>query len=311
MKFLHGFQPFPDLVRGSVATIGHFDGVHRGHQALLTRLRDEALRLGLPTLVILFEPHAGEFFLKDKAPARLSLLREKIDCLRTVGVDYVYCFHFNSMLAQLSPHAFAERFLFSLLNVKHLLLGDDFRFGRDRAGDVSLLASMGATFGCHVTRYPSFLSGKTRISSTRIRAALQRGDLACVAQCLGRPYCLSGRVVRGDGLGRQWGIPTANLAVRRTTLPLTGVYCVKVKHPQGIWLTGVANLGVRPTVKGMAPRVEVHVLDFDGSLYGERLTMIFLQKLRDEASFSSVDLLVKQIHNDIAQARAYFTKDVV
>ncbi len=311
MKLLRGFQQVAALGLGSVATIGNFDGVHQGHQALLALLRKEATRLQLPMVVLLFEPQPVEYFQGQQAPARLFTLREKLQLLRQSGVDYVYCLKFDNQLASMQAIEFAERFIFSRLKVAYLLVGEDFRFGQGRVGDVALLARLGVQKSCVVQTFPDFFIDEQRVSSTKIRAALAKGCLLEAAKLLGRPYSLCGRVVMGSGLGRQWGIPTANLKRHHLNLPLTGVFCVGVKRLGKPMLKGVANIGCRPTINGGKNRLEIHLFDTNESLYGECLTIYFLHQLRDEIKFASVDLLIQQIHIDIAAAKEYSEKNTV
>lgn len=304
MKLLHSGDKITDSQDGCVATIGNFDGVHCGHQALLNRLRQQADKMNLPMVVILFEPQPGEYFSREKAPVRLYRLREKINALQQCGVDYVYCLKFNEQLANMSPEAFIETIILSSVNAKYLLLGDDFKFGRNRSGDLTLLREFGLKHGFIVETYPDHCIDKKRVSSTQIRQALQLGQLQQAAELLGRPYSLTGRVVYGQGLGRQLGFPTANISVHRRTLPINGVFCVQVKR-QSALVSGVANIGTRPTINGRQLVLEVHLFDFNESLYGERLEVFFLRKLRDEMKFSSLDALSMQIHADITAAREY------
>lgn len=305
MKLLHGFQQIAELGAGTVATIGNFDGVHRGHQALLATLRSQASRMQLPMLVMLFEPQPSEYFHGQEAPARLSSLREKVDMLRQCGADYVWCLKFDEYLASMSAGEFAEHFIFSLLQAKYLLIGEDFRFGHDRIGDVALLNDLGSKRGCVVQKFSDFFIDTQRVSSTKIRHALKEGMLDYAAKLLGRPYAMCGRVVHGTGRGRQWGIPTANVNMHHNVLPLKGVFCVRVKRQGKPLLTGVANIGCRPTLDGTENNLEIHLFDTDESLYGEILQVYFLHKLRDEIKFSSVDDLIVQIRKDIAEAKAY------
>ena len=214
MKLLRGIQHFSAFDTGTVATIGNFDGVHLGHQNLIKTLRDKADELKLPSVLILFEPQPREYFQQDKAPARLSSLREKLDVLRLYQIDYVYCFKFNHALAQTVATDFARSHLFNRFNIKYLLVGEDFRFGKNREGDVGVLRKLSAEYLCYMDVYSNFCINKERISSTKIRMALQQGDFNTAARYLGRPYSICGRVLHGDGRGRQWGIPTANLALR-------------------------------------------------------------------------------------------------
>jgi riboflavin kinase/FMN adenylyltransferase len=305
MKLLHGVQHFFIFEKGTVATIGNFDGVHLGHQNLLKSLRAKADALNLPLVLILFEPQPREYFQKDKAPARLSSLREKLDVLRDCKIDYVYCVTFNHILAQTTATDFACHYLFSMLNVKHLLIGEDFRFGKNREGDVDLLKRLSSEYACDVHVYSNFCMNEVRISSTNIRTALQAGDLETAATYLGRPYSICGRVMHGDKRGRQWGIPTANIGLRRLAVPLHGVFVVQVRLESQQMVYGVANIGKRPTIDGSKSILEVHLFDFDQSIYGELLQVIFLHKLRDEVKFTSVEALIAQIYDDIAVAKAF------
>jgi len=307
MKLLRGFSPIPAFAGGTVATIGNFDGVHLGHQALLACLKAKALEFQLPLVVLLFEPQPVEFFRGKQAPARLSSLREKLDRLLSCQVDYVYCLQFNKNLAEMSPERFATSFFFSLLQVRYLLVGADFRFGHARLGDVNLLKNLAKNEHCVTDIFPDFIQKNQRISSTKIRETLSRGDLTEAATLLGRAYSLCGRVIHGAGSGRTWGVPTANLAMSRRVLPLTGVFCVQVRLSNGNILNGVANLGRRPTVDGTKNVLEIHLFDFNSNLYGDMLQVLFLHKLRDEVKFPSLAALIEQIHNDVAAAKAKFS----
>ncbi len=306
MKLLRGFRNFPDFTKGTVTTIGNFDGVHLGHQALLQALNAEATRLQKPSVVILFEPQPAEYFRPEQAPARLTSLREKLAVLKSSRIDYVLCLKFDERLALMPAQIFAENYFFSLLKSSYLLIGKDFRFGKGRAGDSNLLTQLAANYGCRVETFSDFAIKSNRVSSTKIREALAQGELKLAAELLGRTFSLCGRVVKGDGRGRQWGIPTANLGIQRLMLPLKGVFCVQVRRKGGELLKGVANLGSRPTVDGSKNSLEIHLFDFDDNLYGEMLEVFFLHKLRDEVKFSSVDTLIAQIHNDIDSARLEF-----
>lgn len=306
MKLLRGLTEVPYFANGSVAAIGNFDGVHLGHQALLATLRAQADALQLPMAVLVFEPQPAEYFRGPQAPARLTSLREKTEVLKSCAVDYLCCLKFNEAFASLPAEDFVQRYFFSWLHAKYVLIGEDFRFGYKRLGDVQLLQRLGGNQGCVVETFPDFSINHHRVSSTKIREALAQGHLEHACALLGRTFSLCGRVVKGNERGRQWGIPTANLTMHRLALPLKGVFCVKVRRATGEWLTGVANLGSRPTVDGTKNILEIHLFDFDGNLYGEMLQVFFLHKLRDEVRFSSVETLIKQIHDDIAAAKAQF-----
>jgi len=307
MKLLRGVDKVPAFAGGTVATIGNFDGVHLGHQALLAHLKKEADRLQLPLVVLLFEPQPGEFFRGDCAPARLSTLREKLEILKRCQVDYVYCLPFNKILSMMSAEEFASHWFFSLLKTQYLLIGTDFRFGQNRTGDITLLRKMTANTSIKVEEFPDFVLDSTRISSTKIREFLASNRLDETAKLLGRPYSMCGRVVKGDGRGRQWGIPTANLLVQRLSLPLKGVFCVSMKLASGTLINGVANIGCRPTVDGTKNVLEIHLLNFNGNLYGEMVQVFFLKQLRGEIKFPSIEALIAQIKHDISMAKAHFS----
>lgn len=304
MKLLRGIANLNHFDKGVVATIGNFDGVHLGHQQLIKTLKAKAKSLDLPLVVILFEPQPREYFQKEQAPARLASLREKIQMLQYCDVDYLYCIRFNAQVAQTAPEAFATDLLFKRLNVKYLLIGADFHFGKNREGDVKLLQELGNEYGCEVEVFSDYLQGGQKVSSSKIREALGTGNFALAEKYLGRKYSISGRVLHGDKRGRQWGFPTANLSLHRLSLPLHGVFVVEAQHA-GKLHYGVANLGNRPTVDGTKNVLEVHLFDFDQSIYGERLQVSFLHKLRGEVKFTTVDNLIAQIHLDIEAAKRY------
>lgn len=306
MQLIRCIRHLSELVKGSVATVGNFDGVHGGHQSLLHRLKQVAKAKQLPMLVILFEPQPAEFFNGAKAPARLTSLREKITALASCGVDIVYCITFNRKLASMTAEAFAEQYLFCAAKASYLLIGEDFRFGQDRTGNVALLTQLGADNACVVESFANYYLAGERVSSTAIRHALQQGNLALAARLLGRNYAICGRVIRGAGLASQWGVPTANIKLSRLNVALRGVFCVSAKLSNRRVLTGVANLGYRPTVDGNKWVLEVHLFDFNDRVYGELLQVEFLHKLRDEVKFNSLEMLFKQIREDIKQARGYF-----
>ncbi|WP_058535606.1 bifunctional riboflavin kinase/FAD synthetase [Legionella saoudiensis] len=305
MRLLRGVHHFSVFDKGVVATIGNFDGVHLGHQNLIKTLRAKANALNLPLVLILFEPQPREYFQKERAPARLSGLREKLDVLRQCQVDYVYCIKFDDVFAQTTASEFARNYLFSTLNIKHLLVGEDFRFGKNREGDVNLLQQLSLEYDCNVQVYSDFCINEDRISSTKIRTALEIGDLETAAKYLGRTYSICGRVVHGAQRGRQWGIPTANIGLRRLSVPLQGVYAVKARLASQQIVYGVANIGRRPTVDGSKCVLEVHLFDFEQSIYGELVQVFFLHKLRDEVKFTTVDALIEQIRDDIKVAKTF------
>lgn len=308
MRLLRGLHTIPADFPGCVATIGNFDGLHLGHQGILNALKAESQKLGVPTLVMMFEPQPKEFFAPEAAPARLANLREKLQDLEAAGADYVLCLPFNQALRSMSAQSFIQDILVNALAVRHLIVGDDFRFGCDRSGDYHALAAAGREHGFSVQDTPTLELDSERVSSTRVRSELKVNNLSRVAHLLGRPYRMSGRVIYGRQLGRQLNTPTANVMVRRSKLPFTGVYAVQATiEESGQQLTGVANIGVKPTVAGQPePSLEVHVFDFNGDLYHRHLTVEFMHKIRDEQKFAGIEQLQAAIENDKQSARDYF-----
>jgi len=301
LRSLHSSDARPCAV-----TIGNFDGVHRGHQSLLHELQQAAQMRGLQTAVVTFEPHPREFFTPQKAPVRLTSLREKLELFRAAGIDRVHVCRFNAMFARKT----ADEFIHALhddLHAKYVLIGDDFRFGSGRSGDFALMRQIGAQRGFEVAAVHSVLHDSVRISSTAIRAALAAGKLDVARDYLGRPYSISGRVVHGDGMGRKIGFPTANVQMKHNLPPLTGIYVVEA-HSDGIGvLQGVASLGVRPTVHHDARHVlEVHLFEFAQQIYGKHLRVEFLHKLRDEEKYPNLEALTQQIARDVNNAKQWF-----
>jgi riboflavin kinase/FMN adenylyltransferase len=293
--------------QGCVATIGNFDGVHRGHQAVIENLAAQGQRLGLPTVVILFEPQPREYFAPAQAPARLTRFREKLTQLARLPVDGVLQLHFDHTLAQSPPEVFIRDVLVQSLRVRHLVVGDDFRFGDRRRGNFAMLRAAGMQYGFSVADTDSVLIDGNRVSSTLIREALAEGRMAEAGQLLGRPYSVVGRVCQGAKLGRQLGFPTANIAMLRKKTPLRGVFAVTMTGVTDRPLPGVANVGARPTVDGHANvQLETHLFDFTGDLYGRLVEVHFHHKLRDERRFAGVEALREQIGKDSEQARNYF-----
>lgn len=292
-------------------TIGNFDGVHLGHQAMLSRLKDAAHRLGFPACVMTFEPHPREFFAPDQAPTRLTSLREKLQLLAQSEVDCVHVCRFNYDFARISAEEFITRILNQELSVRWLLVGDDFRFGARRAGDFTMLQTFAAENGFAVEVMPSVIIEDQRVSSTAIRQALASGDLNSARKLLGRAYSISGRVIDGDKLGKQIGFPTANIQLKHNRPPLSGIFAVAVRgairSSPATELPGVASLGVRPTVhENGKPVLEVHLFDFNQEIYGHHLQVDFLHKLRDEEKYADLDTLILQIKKDVAQAKDFF-----
>jgi riboflavin kinase/FMN adenylyltransferase len=288
-------------------TIGNFDGVHRGHRAMLQRLVEKARELRLPCSVLTFEPHPREFFSPSVAPARLSRLREKLELLAEAGIERTHVLRFGARLAALSPERFVEEVLLRGLGVRWLLVGRDFRYGARRAGDFAALQAAAQKQGFGLEAMNDVMDGGERVSSSGVRAALAAGDLAGAARLLGRDYTMSGRVAHGERLGRTLGFPTANIVLRRTP-PLAGVFVVEAELEETHkTLRGVASVGRRPTVRqDAAPLLEVHLFDWQGELYGRHLRVTFLQKLRDEEKYDGLDALRSAIQRDAEQAKDYF-----
>jgi riboflavin kinase/FMN adenylyltransferase len=331
MRLIRGLYNIPSDFSGCVATIGNFDGVHLGHQVILQQLKKQGEQHQLPTVVMMFEPQPREFFAPDQAPARLANMSEKLQDLASFGVDYVLCLPFNQKLRSMSADQFIQTILLDGLKIRHLIVGDDFRFGCDRTGDYQLLQTSGQHAGESSNKGDGFsvedtktfeIEGK-RVSSTRIRECLSADDLESVNTLLGRPYRMSGRIGYGRQLGRTIGVPTANIILQRNKLPMTGVYAVKAieievarcNESQALdssgkvkeW-QGVANIGVKPTITGIPePSLEVHIFDFADDLYGKRLSIEFCQKIREEQKFNGLDELKAAIAKDINVAREFFS----
>jgi riboflavin kinase / FMN adenylyltransferase len=306
MELIRGAHNLRPRHRGSVATIGNFDGLHLGHQAVLGQLAEKGAELCLPTTVISFEPLPREYFMGEKAPPRLQRFRDKLLALRRFSVDRLLCLHFDRRLAEQAAADFVTELLVERLGVRYLVVGDDFRFGRGRTGDFHLLQEMGGKLGFQVAHMHSFMVDGQRVSSTRIREAMAGGDMDTAQRLLGRPYRLSGRVAHGDKRGRHLGFPTANLKLGPRPLAVRGVYAVEVFGLEREPVHGVANVGKRPTVAGTQNRLEAHLFDFDGDLYGRHLHVDLLARIREERRFESLDALKVQIGRDAEQARQYF-----
>jgi riboflavin kinase/FMN adenylyltransferase len=288
-------------------TIGNFDGVHLGHQAMIERVTRAARERSIASCVMTFEPHPREFFAPDQAPTRLTSLREKLELFAGLGLDQVLVCRFDYDFARVSAEEFVARILVQGLAVRWVLVGDDFRFGARRGGDFDLLVRCGREQGFAVVRMDTCAVDGLRVSSTAVRERLAAGDLAGPTRLLGRPYSISGRVVRGDRLGVQLGFPTANVRLEHNRPPVMGIFVVEVLGLGRVPLPGVASLGVRPTVKtGGAPVLEVHLFDFDRDVYGRRVQVRFLHKLRDEEKYPDLATLTAAIARDVERAKAYF-----
>lgn len=307
IQLIRGLSNLATFPTGCVATIGNFDGVHLGHQALLERLKDQAKRQQLPAVVVLFEPQPAEFFAKGKAiTPRLTRLREKLHILNQCGIQQVLVLRFTDSLANLTAAEFVKVVLVEGLGIKHIIVGDDFRFGKARQGDFDFLKQAGERSGFVVENMTSVMLEGERVSSTRIRLALSNAEQALVERLLGRPYTMEGRVVHGDKRGRILGFPTANIFLHRKVSPVQGIYVVRMHGLSHSGLEGVANVGTRPTVGGTRTLLEVHLLDFHQDIYGRYVRVEFCKKLRDEEYYANLELLKEQIGKDADQARAYF-----
>jgi riboflavin kinase/FMN adenylyltransferase len=307
--FIRGLLNLPAHFPRCVASIGNFDGVHKGHQVLIQSLLEKSAALHLPSVLITFEPQPNEFFAEKKAPARLMRLREKWLALQDYALDYVLCLRFNKKLAALSPQAFIEKILVEKLHVTHLIVGDDFHFGAQRAGDFAFLQQEGRRWNLTAERMSTYAIGGQRVSSSRVRSLLQQGDLPMASTLLGDNYTMSGRVTHGNKRGRMIGFPTANIFLHRKTVPLSGVYAVKVQLATKEMFYGVANVGMRPTIGGTYSLLEAHIFDFHRDIYGQYIQVEFVKKLRDEVRYDSFELLRQQILKDAAHAKAYFLEE--
>jgi riboflavin kinase/FMN adenylyltransferase len=296
-------------LRASAVTIGNFDGVHRGHQLVIEQLRRVAAEAGLPTVVIIFEPQPIEFFAPAKAPKRLARFREKIAYLKAQQIDYLLCLHFDAALAELSAEEFVQRILVDRLNTRHLVIGDDFHFGRTRTGNFHFLQQNSGRFGFTVDETETLIHDGSRVSSTRVRECIQNDDFDGARELLGRPYSLSGRIAHGKKLGRQLGYPTINIKMGDKTLIVKGIFAVQVKGIDNRELRGVASIGTRPTVNGVDTILEVYILDFNRDVYGYRVVVEFLHKIRNEQKFDSLEELTAHIAQDTEKAKTFFDSE--
>jgi riboflavin kinase/FMN adenylyltransferase len=308
MELVRGLHNVDRAARGCVLTIGAFDGIHRGHQEMIRVLRSTAASQRLPATLVSFEPTPREFFAKGAPPARLTRFREKYEALRHYGVERFVCLRFNTALRSMSADEFIGDVLVSALGARHVIVGHDFKFGRNMAGNVATLHAAGPAAGFAVTEVPPFEIDGERVSSSLIRAALDAGDMACAAHLLGRPYRMTGKVVEGAKLGRKLGFPTANLRPQRRATPLAGVFAIRVSGCSLQNAPGVASLGTRPAVNGKELLLEAHVFDFDGDLYRRYLHVDFIARLRDELWFPDMEQLVQQMRKDAEQAREILSR---
>lgn len=304
IRGLHNIAPYTaQFAKGSVVTIGNFDGVHLGHQCVLAQVKQQAAALGFPSVAMVFEPFPIEFFRPDLAPVRLMNLREKVRALAAVGIDYLLCVSFNQQFAALSAPDFVTQILQQQLQVKHLVIGDDFKFGHQRQGDFAFLRQCGAQMGFRVSAMPTFNLDGARVSSTRVRQVLAKPDLAEAARLMGQGFRFEGRVIHGQKLGRTLGFPTLNLNPKRLQMPVSGVFAVRVAGLADQPWPGVANIGLRPTVQGQRPSIEVHLFDWQQMVYGAHVEVRLEAFIRPEMTFSGLPALQAQIAQDAEQAK--------
>lgn len=307
MELIRGVHNLRQRHRGCVATIGNFDGVHLGHRAIIRQVTEKSKEMSLPSVVMVFEPQPREFFAPEDAPARLMTFREKCETIAELGVDRVLCVRFDKRFCRQTAREFCDNILVEGLGIRHLVVGDDFRFGNDRTGDFRFLKKQGEACGFTVENTHTFEWHGERVSSTRVRECLEQDDFDSAAVMLCRPFFMSGRVIHGEKIGRTIGVPTANLLPKRVRTPVSGVFAVDVRGLDQVQ-QGVANLGTRPTVGGDKVRLEVHLLDFQGDLYGKHIRVMFRHKIRDEKKFSGLDELTSAIQNDIVSAKRFFKR---
>ena len=303
MELIRGINNILPAHHGCVLTIGNFDGVHRGHAEVISKLVKKARQLNVPATLMTFEPQPQEMFRGDSAPARLSTLRDKIVLLEELGIDRLVCINFNAKFAEMSAEDFIEKLLVQALGVKYLVVGDDFCFGKERMGNFDMLRSSGEKHQFAVVSTQSFILGDKRVSSTEIRELLAKGQMEQARRLLGHPFTLCGRVAHGEEIGRTIGFPTANIALKRQVSPVRGVFAVRLYWDNSDVYDGVANVGFRPTVNGQKCQLEVHIFDFDGDLYGRNIEVELVAKIRDEQPFQSLEALKKQINNDANKAK--------
>ncbi len=307
MQLIRGRQNIRPEHHGCVATIGNFDGVHLGHTEIIKRLKKHAAALGLPSVVILFEPQPAEYFARGRVPARLSRFREKFRLIRERGVDRLLVLRFDQQLAAYSPQRFVEEFLVQRLGIKALIIGDDFRFGSGRGGDFTLLHDLAERHGFSLEQTPPFLFIGKRISSTYVRYLLRHGYMGEAERMLGHPFCIEGRVVEGHKQGREWGFPTANIDLHRMASPVAGIFAVRVHGLGDEPRIGVGYVGDRPIIEDPRFVLEVHIFDYDEDCYGRHITVQFCDKIRDDIHFDSFAAMAEQIARDCEVARERLT----
>ncbi|PXZ06604.1 bifunctional riboflavin kinase/FAD synthetase [Gilliamella apicola] len=309
MKIIRGIANLNNQFSQCVLTLGNFDGVHLGHQQLINHLIEQGKKLNLPTVVMLFEPQPLEFFSKQNAPARLTSFKEKVQLIEKLGIDYIIAVPFTQTFANMSAANFIQDWLINQLQAKYIVIGDDFRFGHERKGDITLLQQYTHNNQFAVESMPTFVYNTLRVSSTAIREALFNSDFKLAHCLLGRDYAIQGKVVHGNALARQLGFPTANIHLNRSKPALQGVYLVKVRnYCDDQHYHGIANIGIRPTIQGKKAILEVNLFDFSGDIYGQYLDVTFVRKLRDEKKFDSLTDLQQQIAQDVCTAQQISAK---
>lgn len=306
MRLIRGLSHLEPFAQGCVLTIGNFDGLHLGHRTVINKLAEQGRALNLPVVVMTFEPQPLEYFLGENAPSRLMRLREKVISCQQLPVDHLLVVKFNRCFANYDAERFIDELLIQRLNVKHLVVGDDFHFGKARRGNFALLKEHGQRHGFTVEDTGSYMLDGLRISSTAIRDALGVGDLAAAEIMLGQRYSVCGRVSHGDQRGRTIGYPTANIQLFRKNTPVNGVFAVTMTGLDGNEYPGIANVGTRPTFAGSSKAVlETHLFDFDKDIYGQYVEVHFVKKIRDEQRFASLEALTAQIHKDVQAAKLF------
>ncbi|MXP67159.1 bifunctional riboflavin kinase/FAD synthetase [Pantoea sp. Aalb] len=306
MELIRGLYNIKERHRSCLLTIGNFDGIHRGHKALIAHLLEEGNKHNLPVLVMLFEPQPLELFANQKAPARLTCLREKLKHLKQAGINTVLCIRFDISFASYSAQRFILEILVKTLNIKFLAIGDDFRFGHDRKGDFLLLQRASIKYQFKILKTQTLYYNNQRISSTAVRQALTKNDFVMAEQLLGYPFSISGRVMHGNGLGSTIGVPTANIPLYHLVMPVKGVFIVEIEGISSHAIPGIANIGTRPTIKGKTQQLEVHLIDTCLNLYNKRIEVVLKKKIRNEQCFPSLKDLRKQIEKDAIMARKFF-----
>lgn len=306
MEFIRDLHNLHASHKGCAATIGNFDGVHLGHQAIIRQLQSASTANHQPAVIVIFEPHPQEFLIPDRAPARLMRLREKLVCLRQSEIDRVICLRFDHALASLPAEDFIRNILVDKLGVRHLIVGDDFRFGHKREGDISTLTQSGKTYGFTLECTETCKIGGRRVGSSWVREALAAGDMTQAEKLLGRPYAINGRVAHGDKRGRELGYPTINIDLHRLKSPVSGIFAARVRGLGSEPAEAVVSIGTRPMFGGKTINLEAHILDFDRDVYGVYVTVELLKQLRKEEMFDTINDLKEQMKNDIAEAREFF-----